>query len=137
MNIMTLCAEKSVNSLIGFLCMWLSSFLLQLSRFFITIFCHFNYCVSWCGPPWVEFVEGSLCLLRSSWRTSVHSPPHPDLVTFQLLFLQIRFLFLFLFSSWDPYNENAIMLEFSKSIFMQYLFVSHPVILIDFHYSIL
>lgn len=29
----------------------------------ITTFCHYNYFVSWCGPPWFDFTGGSLYLL--------------------------------------------------------------------------
>lgn len=29
----------------------------------VTNFCHLNYYLSWCGLPWIDFVEGSLCLL--------------------------------------------------------------------------
>ena len=32
---------------------------------FITTFSHWNYYMSWCGPPWVHLVRGFLCFL--SW----------------------------------------------------------------------
>lgn len=56
------------NSLIAswtFLCIELSFFSLAAFKnfFFITAFCHLNYCASWRGYPSVDFVVGSLCLL--------------------------------------------------------------------------
>jgi len=38
-------------------------FLFLLLKFFLITICHFNCYVSWCGPPWVDFIGGFLYLL--------------------------------------------------------------------------
>ena len=92
--------------------------------------------MSWCGLPWVDFVGGSLCLLDLDFLFLSR-----DLGWFQVLFLQIKFLLLFLFS-WDPYNAYVIMFdhvaEFPKYILIFYFnFFFFLFSFIAFHYSVL
>ena len=57
--------EGSADSLMGFPLYVTVFFSLVAFKILLLslLLCHFNYYVSWCGPLWVDFLGGSLCLL--------------------------------------------------------------------------
>ena len=106
--------------------MQLSSFLLPLFHFFfITTFYHFNYYVSWWGPPWVDFNGGISMPLEYGF---LYVTPEGVTGSFQLLFLRIHLSspFSISISSWDLHNANINTLdgvtEFPKSAHLHFFF---------------
>ena len=73
-------------------CNFYNSFFIPKGLFF----CYFNYYVSYCGPPWVEFVRGSLCL----WKMDLCFPPHIWEI-FSFIFSNIFFALLLKFLKWN------------------------------------
>ena len=80
------------------------TFLLLFTIFYVFNFCQFDYCISWCVPPWIYPVWDSLCFL--------------DLVDYFLLhiwelfsyyvFKYVLGSFLSIYSLWDPNNANVV-----------------------------
>ena len=69
-------------------------------------FCHFNYCVPWCGLPWVHLVWCSLGLLD----LGVCFFPQVREVVRYYCFKWVLWN-LSVFSLWDPYNVNISMID--------------------------
>ena len=101
-----------------FPCKLPSSFVfLLLKILFITIFCRFNYSMSWHGSVSVDFDGASLCLLDPD---VCFLPQFREVFSYYFFKCIFCLLFSLFFFFWDSYNVNVIafggVTDFPKSI---------------------
>ena len=110
--------EKSADNLMGVPVYVICCFSLGAFNNLPFIFCHFDYCVSWCVSPWVYPAWDSLCFLDSVDYFLSHVKE---------LFSHYHFQYFLgsfpsLFSFWYSYNVNVVWLmlfqRFSEAIFI-------------------
>ena len=109
-------AEKLADDLMGSFLNTIIYLSLPLLRLFILNFCHYNYKVSWCEPPWADLL-GTL----GTWTWIFVS--FPRLGEFSAI-IQISLFFFFLLG---PCNVNASILDVTPrdlklSLFLYYYF---------------
>ena len=120
-------AEKLADDLMGSFLNTIIYLSLPLLRLFMLNFCHYNYKVSWCEPPWADLL-GTL----GTWTWIFVS--FPRLGEFSAI-IQIS---LFFFSFWGPvmWMLVSLMLPPEISNYLCFFIIIFLFGLVDFHISV-